>query len=127
MTKSAKLPTSSFENSEEPALVCSFGKLLRKLPISAVVSVEPTGAIAPIPFGKMPFEGLISGAYGTTPVFNLSAHLGETASSGKYCLILRTPKGLIRVKTDSVVALNANENPNHENVLSATEDIEVAY
>jgi hypothetical protein len=125
MNKSAKLTTPTTETLKEPALVCSFGGALRKFPISTVVSVEPTGAIAPIPFGKIPFEGLSSGAYGITPVFNLSAHLGTTESSGKYCLILQTLKGLISIKADSVIALNANENPNHESILNAADDIEV--
>ncbi|QKM65255.1 hypothetical protein DCO17_08430 [Polynucleobacter tropicus] len=105
-------------------MICSFGKSLRKFPISSVVSIEPAGLIARIPFGKPPFEGLMSGNYGTTPVFNLSTHLGEKESTGKYCLILQTKKGLIRLLMDSVVTLNANKYLGHDEIPTISSDID---
>ena len=111
-------------NLEERSMVCSFGNLLRKLPISAVISIEPIGKIAPIPFGAPPFEGLMSSVHGTAPVFNYGSHLGEKNCAGKYCLVVQTPKGIIRLRVDSVVSLNADTRSEYEKVLCAQEEIE---
>ncbi|QWD64907.1 hypothetical protein [Polynucleobacter sp. MWH-UH2A] len=124
MTKSTKPSNLLLKDSKEPTMICSFGKSLRKFPISSVVLVEPTGLIARIPFGKPPFEGLMSGNFGTTPVFNLSTHLGEKESCGKYCVILQTKKGLIRLLIDSIVTLNASDYLGHDEIPSIGGDID---
>ena len=89
-----------------------------------VALIEPIGPIAPVPFGLMPFEGLINSQNGLSPVFDFSNYLGGKANSGKYCLLVKAKKGLIRLRVDEIISLDSSTYPNESNIPWANDEIE---
>jgi len=90
-----------------------------------VALIEPIGPIAPVPFSLMPFEGLINSRNGLSPVFDFSNYLGGKTNSGKYCLLVKAKKGLIRLRVDEIISLDSSAYPNESNIPWANDEIEV--
>jgi chemotaxis signal transduction protein len=112
------------EQAQPVSILFQVGNTVRTIPIAAVCSIAPIKSAAYIPFGNEAFEGLVFNDEGICPQFDYSSSHSGIARSGTYSICLRTSKGIVSLRIDSVLSLHAQNHPAYTNSLDAIAEVE---
>lgn len=91
--------------------ICTFWSAGRQgyLPAEVVLNISAITPATPIPFGSSIVEGMVSQEHGPCCQIDWTAHWGGAAGSGTYRMRIRTARGPVWFRVDSVALTTADD------------------
>jgi len=109
---------------EHDTLLCEFGNSFTLLPRELVSSIDFATNAAIIPFGIAPIEGLVITQEGACLQLDAATLCNTNVRSGKYSVNIRTSKGIVRLRVDSVNQNFSGNSHNHKTEFQCLKAIE---